>query len=299
MAKGRHHLQRGAAILAAVLAVGVTSTVGAAPNARIETVQAPAWLLRGGEKLPLEAGTQLKNRDRILTGAEARVVVEFADVSAFRIGERSEVLVNAMQQAGGRFSGGIDLKSGDLRLISHDYEESPVKRAINVRFGEVVAAVRSESDLTGTADSARDAVALRDGAAVFSHPMAAEKTELTTPLSVYEARHGEAPSVRTIDRFEGATWGLRTQPFYDGGSQQKQGRWWLRFGVFEKNEVLALHDRLRAAGFAPRIVPQAVAGGHRYELRLLNLVTEREAQSLAERLVASLQLPLAEVRQKP
>ena len=299
MAKGRHHLQRGAAILAAVLAVGVTSTVGAAPNARIETVQAPAWLLRGGEKLPLEAGTQLKNRDRILTGAEARVVVEFADGSAFRIGERSEVLVNAMQQAGGRFSGGIDLKSGDLRLISHDYEESPVKRAINVRFGEVVAAVRSESDLTGTADSARDAVALRDGAAVFSHPMAAEKTELTMPLSVYEARHGEAPSVRTIDRFEGATWGLRTQPFYDGGSQQKQGRWWLRFGVFEKNEVLALHDRLRAAGFAPRIVPQAVAGGHRYELRLLNLVTEREAQSLAERLVASLQLPLAEIRHKP
>lgn len=273
----------------------------AAPNALIETVQAPAWLERAGKRLPLEAGMQLQNRDRLLTGPAARVVVLFADGSAFRVGERSELLVNAMRQAeGGRqFAGGIDLKAGDLRLISHDFTEAPVQRAINVRFGEVTAAVRSEADLTGSAEAARDAVALRDGRALFNHPTASGATLLDTPLQVYEAKTGAQPRVYSIDRFAGATWGLRTQPFYDGGTQQANGRWWLRFGVFAKNEVLGYYDRLRAAGFAPRLVPLLVGGQYRYELRLTNLVTEREAQSLAERLANELQLPSAEVRLRP
>jgi hypothetical protein len=272
-------------------------TAQAVPNALADMVQAPVWIERAGKRLPLAAGMELLNRDRLLTGEGGRVVIRFADTSAVRIGENSDVAVNAMQQRkNGIFAGGLDLKSGDLRLISHEYEEAPVNRAINVRFGEVTAAVRGEADLTGTSDQVKDAVALRDGKAVMSHPLASESTVLQVPLQVYQAEKGKAPgALLEIDRFDGAIWGLRTQPFYDGGTQEKTGAWMLRFGIFNKEEVLALYDRLRQAGYAARIKPLPVKGGHRYELRLMNLVTEREAHSLAERLAGNLQLPSAEV----
>jgi hypothetical protein len=271
-------------------------TAQAVPNAQVETVQAPAWIERAGKRLPVAAGMQLINRDRLLTGEGARVVVLFADGSAFKVGENSLLAVNAMQQAkNGLFSGGVDLKAGDLRLISHEYEEAPVKRSINVRFGEVTAAVRGEADITGTAEPDRDSVTLRDGSAVFTHPQG-EAVEMDTPLQVYQAAKDQAPAqVWAVDRFQGASWALRTQPLYDAGTQQKIGKWSLRFGVFDKEEVLALFDQLRQAGYSAKILPVVVPGGHRYELRLNNLVTEREAISLGERLADNLQLPPADV----
>lgn len=284
-------------VLWVVLGLLAALTAEAAPNALADMVQSPAWIERAGKKLPLAAGMELQNRDRLLTGQGGRVVIRFADASAVRIGENSLVAVNAMQQRkNGIFAGGLDLRSGDLRLISHEYEEAPVRRAINIRFGEVTAAVRGEADLTGTADEAKDAVALRDGQAVMTHPLTSEATVMNVPLQVYQAEKGKAPGpLSSIDRFEGASWGLRTQPFYDGGSQEKTGPWMLRFGSFGKEEVLALYDKLRQAGYAAKIRPHATASGQRYELRLMNLVTEREALSLADRLAEALQLPLAVV----
>lgn len=280
----------------AVLGLLAALTAHAAPNALVETVQAPAWVERGDQRLPLAAGMALENRDRLVTGDGARVVVLFADGSAFKLGEHSLLALNALRQnENGLFTGGLDLKAGALRLISHAYQEAPVKRAINVRFGAVTAAVRGEADLTGKADSERDAVALRDGRAVFSHPQGAP-TEVDIPLQVYEAAKAQAPSpLATVDRFQGAVWALKTEPRADVPTQQKGGRWMLRFGVFDKGPVLALHDRLTQAGYAARILPVAVAGDYRYELRLMNLVSEGEARSLAERLASALQLPPATV----
>lgn len=272
-------------------------TAEAAPNALAEMVQSPAWIERAGKRLPLVAGMELVNRDRLVTGQGARVIIKFADGSAFKMGESALVVVNAMQQRkNGTFTGGLDLKSGDLRLVSHEFEEAPVKRAINVRFGDVTAAVRGEADLTGTADELNDAVALRDGSAVLSHPKAEAPTTLDVPLQVYQARKGQAPeALSAVDRFQGAVWALRTQPYYDGGTQEKSGPWMLNFGTFEKEAVLAHHDRLRQAGYPGKVVPVRTAQGLRYELRLMNLVTEREAHSLAERLAGDLQMPAATV----
>ena len=285
----------------AVLGMLAASTAEAVPNALAEMVQAPAWIERAGKRLPLAAGMELHNRDKLMTGAAARVVIKYADGSAFKLGENSLLAVNAMQQRkNGTFAGGLDLKSGDLRLVSHEYEETPVNRAINVRFGEVTAAVRGEADLTGTADEAKDKVALRDGRAVLSHPLAEKTTLMDVPLQVYEAPKGQAPApLASIDRFDGAIWALRTQPFYDGGTQEKAGRWMLRFGLFDKATVLAHYDRLRLAGYTAKLRPLGGSGVYRYELRLMNLVTEREALSLAERLADQFELPVGEVVLRP
>lgn len=284
------------AVLGVVLGLSTTLTVQAVPNAVVETVQSPAWVERAGQRLPLAAGMALKNRDRLLTGEGARVIVHLADGSAFRIGENSVLTVNAMQQGkNGVFVGALDLKAGDLRLVSHEFAEAPVKRSINVRFGQLTAAVRGEADITGTAEGARDSVTLRDGKAVFMHPLMAAM-EIDTPLQVVQASPNKVPeSAAAVDRFQGAAWALRTQPLYDAATQQSWGRWMLRFGVFDKPAALALFDQLREAGFSSQIQPVRVQGGQRYELRLPNLVGEHEAQRLAERLSSALSLPVAAV----
>lgn len=287
------------AILMTIFGLLTVSTVKAAPLALAEIVQSPAWVERAGKRLPLVAGMTLQNRDRIITGDNARVVIGFVDGSQARLGEDALLVVNAMEKReNGSFAGGMDVRQGDLRLVSHDYREDPVKRAINVRFGDITAAVRSEADITGLSEEPRDAVALRDGRAMLSHSTAG-RTELNEALQVYEVPRGQAPlPVYKIDRFAGAEWALRSQPLYDGGSLVRGGNWRLDFGVFDKPDALALYDRLRAAGYPVRIRPTKVDKQQRYELRLGGLATEREALSLAERLSdESAGVPRAEVRQ--
>ena len=75
------------------------------------------------------------------------------------------------------------------------------------------------------------------------------------------------------------------------GVQQQGGRWGLRFGKFDKDETLALYDKLNAAGYAAKVKPHRIAGGYSYEVRLGQLVTEREARALADKLVRDLHVP--------
>ena len=64
-----------------------------------------------------------------------------------------------------------------------------------------------------------------------------------------------------------------------------------------ENEVLALYDRARAAGYAVRIQPRATeSGGYRYALRVHQLPSRVEAAALASRLAVVLQVPAPEVK---
>jgi SPOR domain len=101
--------------------------------------------------------------------------------------------------------------------------------------------------------------------------------------------------VYSIDRFAGATWALKSQPLYDGGTQARDGRWLLSFGVFDRAGALALYDQLRADGYPVKIRPLREDGKSRYEVRLAGIATEREAVSLAARLAEQTGLAPAEV----
>ena len=124
-----------------LLVLGLFSalTAAAAPNAVVETVQAPAWVERGERRLPLAPGMQLENRDRVLTGSGARLIVQMADGSAVRFGENVNVTVNAMKQGeNGVFSAALDLSKGAFRLTTDIFQKFQRQRAINIRTGTVI-----------------------------------------------------------------------------------------------------------------------------------------------------------------
>jgi len=266
-------------------------TAAAAPHAVVDAVQAPAWVERGGRKLPLAPGMELHNRDRLLTGNGARAIVQLADGSAVKFGENVSVAVNAMQQQeNGLFTAALDVAKGAFRLTTDIFRKHQSQRAINVRTGSVTIGIRG-TDLWGRSNEERDFVCLLEGRIAVSHPLG-EPAELNEPLQFYGADKGQAPGpVAVADRVQVLKWALETELQYEAGTRQAGGRWALRYGLFGEAETLALYDRFQAAGYAVKVRPVRADGGYLFEVRLGQLVTEREARALAERLTRDLQLP--------
>ena len=282
-----------------VLVFGLFSalTAAAVPDAVVETVQAPAWLQRGERRLPLAPGMQLENRDHLLTGGGARVIVQLADGSAVKFGENVNAAVNAMKQdKKGFFAAALDVSKGAFRLTTNIFRKFQSQRAINIRTGTVTIGIRG-TDVWGRSNDEKDFVCLLEGHIAVSHPLG-EPTELTEPLQFYGADKGQAPgAVASVEREQLAKWALETELQEGVGTQQSGGRWALSFGRLDQDGALTLHDQLSAAGYAGRIRPVRVSGGYLYELRLGQLVTEREAQWLADKLVRELHVPAPVVRQ--
>ena len=279
-----------------VLGLFTALTAAAAPNAVVEAVLAPAWVERGERRLPLAPGMQLENRDRVQTGKGARAVIQLADGSAVKFGENVNAAVNAMKQGeNGVFAAALDVSQGAFRLTTDAAQKNERQRAINIRAGTVNIGIRG-TDVWGRANAEKDFVCLLEGHIAVSHPLG-EPGELTEALRSYGADKGQAPAaVATVDKGQLATWVRETELEYGVGTQQTGGRWALSFGRLDKDGALTLHDQLSAAGYAGRIRPVRVPGGYLYELRLEQLVTEREAQALAEKLARELKLPAQVIR---
>ena len=279
-----------------VFGLFTTLTVAAVPNALVDAVQAPAWVERGERRLPLAPGMQLENRDRLLTGRGGRAIVQLADGSAVKFGENVSVAVNAMKEGeNGVFTAALDVARGAFRLTTDRLRKERSQRAINIRAGSVTIGVRG-TDVWGRSSVEKDLVCLLEGRISASHPLG-EPAELSEPLQFYSADKGQAPgAVATVDSGQLASWALETELQPGAGTQQSGGRWALSFGRLDKDGALTLHDQLSAAGYAGRIRPVRVPGGYLYELRLEQLVTEREAHSLAEKLAGELKLPAPAVR---
>ena len=276
-----------------------TLTAAAVPDALVDAVQAPVWVERAERRLALAPGMPLENRDRVLTGSGARLIVKLADGSTVKLGENVNVRVNAMKQGeqGGQgfFTAALDVSKGAFRLSTDIFRKRQMQRSINIRAGMVTIGIRGTA-VWGRSGNETDLVCLLEGHVVASHPMA-EPTELTEPLQFYAANKGQAPvAVASVEPGELARWALETELQHGLATQQTDGRWTLNFGRFDKDGALTLHDQLSAAGYAGRIRPVLVSGGYLYELRLEKLVTGREAQLLADKLVRDLQFPVPAIR---
>jgi len=271
------------------------STAGAVPNAVVDVVQAPAWVERAAQRRPLAPGMVLENRDRLLTGEGGRIAVRLADGSALQLGEGGAAQLNALQQTSeGVFNAALDVARGGFRLTTDRFRRPADRRVINVRVGALTVSVR-RGDVWGRAGVTQDIVSVLDGRVVATHPQA-EVIALDVPGQVLVADRGDAPApVSMVSAGVLANWVAETGLSVVAGPVQQRGRWGLDFGRFDQSTVLALYDRLQAAGYAVRIRPVREAAGYRYALRLAYLPSEGDARQVAERLQQHLHVPQAVV----
>ena len=108
-------------LLAAVVFATASGAALAEPT-RVEAVQYPAWLERGGHAVPLTPGTVLVASDQIRTGANARVQVKMGEGSTVKLGENAKLVIEKVED---RLSGLFELEDSGAR---HQVEESPSGR---------------------------------------------------------------------------------------------------------------------------------------------------------------------------
>jgi len=264
----------------------------------VDGVQMPAWVERNGVRQALEPGMPLRNRDRILTGADARVLIQLAEGSAVKLGENAQLDLNALgRRQGGVFTAALDVAKGAFRFTTGVFARTHRQRAVNVRIATITAGIRG-TDLWGSSDSERDLVCLLEGRITVMHPDDGARL-LSEPLSVYAAAKGQAPQgIGSVDRAQADIWAAQTEIQAESGFVRRGGAWKVELAVVDgEYEALALYDRARAAGYAVRIQPRAAeSGGYRYALRVTRLPSRAEAAALASKLAVVLQLPAPEVK---
>lgn len=252
----------------------------------VEAVQSPAWVEHGEQRVPLVAGQSLKNRDRVVTGQDARLLLRLSDGSAVKLGENASLRMDALgRREGGVFTAAFDVAKGAFRFTTGVFNRFQNRRAVNVRIASVTAGIRG-TDLWGSADAERDLVCLIEGSITVMHPVG-EPVQMSEPLSFYVAPKGQAPlPVSKVDPDKLAGWAAETELRPAGGTFRKGGGWAAQVGgANTEQEALTLYDRVRAAGYPVRIRPQAAGdGSYRYLLLVPQLATLADAEAVSARL---------------
>lgn len=272
-------------LLVAAVFSGFATQVLAAPYAVVEAVQSPAWLERDGQRSPLVAGMSLTNRDRIETGPQARAIVQLADGSAVKLGEKAMVSLNALGRRDGNvFTAALDVATGAFRLTTNTLRKLQNQRAINVRVGTVTAGIRG-TDIWGRSDEDSDFVCLLEGRIVVTH-VSGQSAELSEPLQYYGAeRVLNVPVLSNVTREQADKWAAMTEPQPGFGLASRGGKWGvLLASVNDSAEALEIYDRFREAGVHVRVLPQRLEAGTRYDLLAGPVGDENQAAYLANRL---------------
>jgi len=284
-------------LLAALVTVCCAATVpaqaaGERAYATVASVHMPAWVERNGMREPLAPGKVLQNRDRVLTGADARVLIALAEGSAVKLGENAQIDLNALGRRENRvFTAALDLAKGTVRFTTGIFSSLREKRAVNLRIATVTAAIRG-TDLWGSADGERDLICLLDGRISVFHALA-QAREMSEALSLYVAPKGAAPdTLGKVDGGQLAQWAAQTEIQPGSGYAQRGGEWNVELATLDTEiDALALYDRSRAAGYAVSILPRAATGGmYRYAVRIRQLPSKAEAEILSSQLSGVLAL---------
>ena len=271
------------AVMAVAFAAAFVAT-GAAAQATVEAVQYPAWLERGGQRVPLVPGTVLQSRDRIATGGNARAQLRLPEGSAVKLGENAQFVVERVQDRQGVLRAVLNVVNGAFRFTSTQLR----KRDVSIQVKNVTAGIRG-TDLWGKSTDERDLVCLLEGKITVSaegHPA----VTLDTPLDFYQKPRDGAPAGAKVDQAQVEAWAAETEIGKDGAEAREGGAWRVVAGTFAKrDQALALNRRLRGAGFPSSVVK----GDKGFDVHVAGLASENDARALMAnvRAVSGVSLP--------
>ena len=253
----------------------------AAPPAVVEAVQMPAWVERAGGRVPLAPGMALQAADELRTGANARLLLKLAEGSSVKLGENARLRLAAIEtRKDNVFVSAMNVLQGAFRFTT-DVLARARKREVNITVATVTAGIRG-TDLWGKAAADRDIVCLiegrievqREGDPAFA---------MDQPLSFYIAPRGKpALPVAPVQPEQLKQWAQETEVQAGQGAARRGGRWKVVLASGEsENEVLAVYQAVRAAGYAAELDARRAQGRRAYDVRIAQLPSRDEAEALA------------------
>lgn len=252
----------------------------------VEAVQMPAWVERGTDKIPLAPGMALRDRDRVRTGDNARIVLRMAEGSTVKLGEKGSLLLDSMrmQRKENVYAATMKVFEGAFRFTTNVLVKYRGRREVEVTISAVTAGIRG-TDLWGKAAADRDIVCLIEGIIEVRRGADAPLI-MDQPLTFYIApKDKPVLPVAPVDPKQLEQWATETEIQTGRGAARRGGKWKVVLATVDTQaEALKIYDAVRAAGYAADVRPDDVQGKHTYDVHLAQLPSKAEAHALADAL---------------
>jgi cell division septation protein DedD len=274
----------------AVLALATSATIAADaprranPQAVVEAVQMPAWIYHGNARTPLAPETELRADDKIVTGANARLLVKLAEGSSVKLGENAQLRIADVRTRGDNvFVAAMSVLAGAFRFTTDALAKARA-RDVSITVATVTAGIRG-TDFWGKASSDRDIVCLIEGKLELQRS-GDVNVAMDQPLTFYVAPRGQPPqAVQPVDPGQLKTWAAEVDIEAGRGAARRGGRWQVVLASSEsQREALKVYEAVREAGYAAQIAPVKAQDKRVYDVRVASLPSRAEAQALADAL---------------
>jgi hypothetical protein len=265
------------------IAVAFCATVSllaqaATPIGRIDSLQLPAWLERGGLTVPASPGTELFAGDKLRTGKDARLLISLAEGSVVRLGENAIFEIATAERKSGIFTAALNVAEGAFRFTTRALARAQ-PRDVRISVARNATIGIRGTDLWGRGRGDKDIVCLIEGKIdVTGNDNLTRR--LDQPLQFFQSTRSAPPEpLAFLDPKQLAIWAKETD-IEAGKGASSGGVWKVVIGGFVgRDSLLAASRSLRDSGYA-------VEKSANNTLTIAQLASEAEAGTLATRLTA-------------
>ena len=215
---------------------------------KIESLQLPAWLDRGGLTVPASPGIEIFPGDGLRTGKGARLLIALSEGSIVRLGENATFEVNKAERKGGIFNAALSVVEGAFRFSTRALSKAQ-PRNIKISVARNATIGIRGTDLWGRGRDDKDIVCLIEGKIDVTGNN--DKTlRLDQPLQFFQSKRNAPPEpVSFLDPKQLEIWAKETD-LEAGKGATENGKWKITIGGFASREaMLAASRSLRNAGY--------------------------------------------------
>ena len=260
------------------LQVFAASAVG-----KIESLQLPAWLDRGGLTVPAAPGIELFAGDTLRTGKGARLLIGLNEGSLVRLGENAVFEVTKAERKSGVFTAALAVVEGAFRFTTRAAGKLQA-RDVQIRVARNATIGIRGTDLWGRGRDDKDIVCLIEGK-IDVTGNDSKTSRLDQPLQFFQSTRNAPPEpISFLDPKQLAIWALETD--LEAGKGATEGGQWklVMSGFASRDAMLAASRNLRNAGYGVEKSPGNT-------LQLSKLASEAEAKVLGDKLTAEFNVP--------
>ena len=240
---------------------------------KIDSLQLPAWLDRGGLTVPASPGIEIFPGDGLRTGKGARLLISLNEGSVVRLGENATFEVNKAERKAGIFNAALSVIEGAFRFSTRALSKAQ-PRNINISVARNATIGIRGTDVWGRGRDDKDIVCLIEGKIDVTGNN--NKTlRLDQPLQFFQSTRNAPPEpVSFLDQKQLDIWAKETD-LETGKGSNETGQWKVVIGSFaSRDALLAASRNLRNAGYGV----ERTAGS---TLVLDKLASEAQATELA------------------
>lgn len=223
--------------------------------AKVETLQFPAWVERGGVTAAMKAGWAIYTSDRIVTGTEGRVILSTVGEGRIKLGGDSLVAMTpAYESTGGAEPALLTLQRGSMHLAA------PMVRSglprLPLQIGEGLTAEVGGGAIFAMATATEDVLALIDGVVGVAGPKLNPGTMKTSNTFLRVPRKGRASPVSVAVGDRTARWLSGTELVRDKPQLDAAGAWDVSLNSGYNMKMLeTMACQIQARGYASEVSP--------------------------------------------